>query len=604
MTKGKLALFSLVILAAATAASDAGQAVPISEQLRLARVMPARAMLYIQARDLSSLMKRWASSPVRAGYYKSDSFTAFSKSRAYLKLQDRKKDFESSIGFGLDEKRLAEIAGGASAVALYDIGRIDIVLVTEIARPRAIATALFKQAAKFEERSADGTSYYVRDVTTDGGRLNQQFCFAYSDGKLVVTTAEGLMVRALANVKAQTDDSLAGVVVAAAESSEGFAAHDVTMWLDQRQLNQTRLFRNYWIHRNAGELAAFDTGLVDLTISSKELSEQRWFKLKRSAGQAAELNADQLAALLKLAPTNAQLIDVRSQAFNPEELSGEASDVLFGELPPEGGSPPGESSARNSSSEESSTNRTARYSSLDSRFDIDVDDQDARGRGSKTPEPAPPAASSEFSKRFAALLRAAGPYAVLTRSRASEGKPFVGFERAMVVALKSGAEIDRAALERAIGDELRARFVVNGSETQLGWEGEGNARYVAQSLMERGAAYAITGGFLVLASSRELVADVLKAEMAGQTSSVDIRETVANFTILRIADAKPMFDTLTSKLDRSVSIVDDSGEPVDRPVHFFSQNVSSLIGALDFRQFEFSRRSSGELMIERAVYSW
>jgi hypothetical protein len=96
------------------------------------------------------------------------------------------------------------------------------VFVTEIPRARAVVSSLFKQAPQFTERSADGTSYYVRDVTTDGGRLNQQFCFAYTEGKLVITTTEGLMIRALANAKSPGGDSMGPEVIGWLSSRKTF----------------------------------------------------------------------------------------------------------------------------------------------------------------------------------------------------------------------------------------------------------------------------------------------------------------------------------------------------------------------------------------------
>src|SRR6266436_4444214 len=201
MKARKLSVLMTIGLFALAHRSDGQQAQPVADQLRLAGVMPRGAMVYVQASDLAALMKTWLASPVRSQFYDSASFAAFQKSRIYLKLQDRKKDFDSAIGVGLDESRLTELAGRASAVSIYDISKIELVFVTEVPRARAVASALFKLAPQFSERSADGTSYYVRDVTTDGGRLNQQFCFAYVESKLIVTTTEGLMIRAIANVR-------------------------------------------------------------------------------------------------------------------------------------------------------------------------------------------------------------------------------------------------------------------------------------------------------------------------------------------------------------------------------------------------------------------
>lgn len=312
----KLILLIAVAIVAMAHRSDGQQARPVADQLKLARVMPRGAMVYVQATDLSALMKTWLASPVRSQFYDSASFTAFQKSHVYLKLQDRKKDFETAIGVGLDEKRLAELAGRASAVSIYDIANLEMVFVTEVPRARAVATALFKQAPQFSERSADGTSYYVRDVATDGGRLNQQFCFAYVEDKLIVTTTEGLMIRAVANAKA-AGDSLSSDVVALAEQATGFAAHDVTMWLDQARLNRNRYFNNYWIHHNSElALANIESALIDLRLTREGMSEQRWFKM-RVGGQGLGVGAmspEQIAALMKFAPANAQLVQVRAAA--------------------------------------------------------------------------------------------------------------------------------------------------------------------------------------------------------------------------------------------------------------------------------------------------
>src|SRR5262249_3392503 len=221
-------------------------------------------------------------------------------------------DFETALGFGLDEGRLSELAGGASAVSIYDIGKLEMVFVTEIPRARAISSALFQQVPQFQERNAGGTPYYVHEVATDGGRVNQQFCFAYSGDKLIVTTTEGLMIRGLANLAAAGADSLLSDVMATSEQAEGFATHDLTLWLDQTRLNQNRYFTNYWIHHNVSErepnsLAGIQSGLVDLRFAPEGMTERRWFVLKtddktKSADKA--IPAEQAAGLLRFAPAS------------------------------------------------------------------------------------------------------------------------------------------------------------------------------------------------------------------------------------------------------------------------------------------------------------
>ncbi|HLF82666.1 MAG TPA: hypothetical protein VI837_00665 [Blastocatellia bacterium] len=614
MRTKKLILLIAVAMLALAHRSDGQQARSIAEQLKLSGVMPRGAMVYVQASDLSALMKTWLASPVRSHFYESASFAAFQKSRVYLKLQDRKKDFETAIGVGLDEKRLAELAGRASAVSVYDIGKLEIVFVTEVPRARAVASALFRQAPQFQERSADGTSYYVRDVTTDGGRLNQQFCFAYVEGKLIVTTTEGLMIRAVANAKAAGADSLSSDVVALAEQATGFTAHDVTMWLDQARLNRNRYFGNYWIHHNAGDaLANIESGLIDLRITREGMNEQRWFKMG-AGGQglrSGALNGDQVAALMKFAPANAQLVQIHAAAAT-EHLSSVIEQSLFGKLPDESWSPPEIPDRTRSDANEDEHTRAERYSRLDSRFDIDVDDEQAPKRGSGVGDQGlgktnSQTAGSDFAKSVGPLLESASTtsYCELVRSKAEAGKPFVRFERAIVAQLKPDAALNREALERAIVDELRARFVVAGTQPRLEWQDEGAVRFVAQSLLDQGAAYSVSGSYLVLASSKEFANDILQAAKTAASVSEKTDTTVDFYALIRVGAAKPAFDILMSKLDgrdqsAPTRVKNDDEE---REVKFFSENLSSLVAASAIREVRLTRQS-GSIATERVVYSW
>jgi hypothetical protein len=572
-------------------------------------------MVYVQAGDLSALMKTWLGSPVRSQFYESASFAAFEKSHVYLKVQDRIKDFQSAIGVGLDEKRLAELAGRASAVSLYDIGKLEMVFVTEIPRARAVASALFKQAPQFSERSANGTSYYVRDVTTDGGRLDQQFCFAYVDDKLIVTTTEGLMIRAIANAKTPGADSMSSDVLALVAQAGGFSSHDVTMWLDQARLNRNRYFDSYWIHHNGeGELANIEEGLIDLRITREGMTEQRWFKMGAGGkpGTAA-LTLDQVTDLMRFAPADTQLVQVHA-AVGSEHLSAAVEQALFGKLPEESWSPPEIPDRTRWAGGEDERTRSERYSRLDSRFDIDVDDEQAPKRKSASGGPAydqttgKESSASDFTKSIDPIIASVSTtsFCELVRSRAETGKPFVKFDRAIIAQLKPEAAVNREALERLIINEMRSRFVVAGTEPRLGWQDEGAIRFVAQSLLEQGAAYSVAGNYLVLASSRQYAVEILQAVRVAASPIEKADATVAFFAMIRVAAAKPEFDILMSKLDGRTPATasrgkDDEGE---REVKFFSENLSSLVAATAIREIRLTRPPAGPIATERVVYLW
>ena len=231
-------------------------------------------------------------------------------------------------------------------------------------------------------------------------------------------------------------------------------------------------------------------------------------------------------------------------------------------------------------------------------------------------------AANDFVKSAGAILAsvASGVYSELVRSKTEAGKPFVRFERGVVLQIKPDAALNHEALERAVTDELRARFVVAGTEPKLVWQDEGAVRFVAQTLLQQGAAYSVSGGFLVLASSKEFVSDILQAEkqaekQAGKqaantrapAASPGMADApVAFYALVRVAASKPVFDTLMSKLDgrapQNKSARKDDEE--DRDIKFFSDNLSSLVAASAIGEMRLSRQLSGRMMTERVVYSW
>lgn len=607
MRISKILLLIAIAVLALSHKSDGQQARPVNEQLRLASVMPRGALVYLQVRDLNLLMKTWLASPVHNNFYNSASFKNFEKSNVALKFQSRKEEFEKVLGFSVDEARLAELAGGTSAVAIYDIGKLELVFVTEVTREKVLLNTLFRNLPQFQERPAKEGSYYVREVTTDAGRLTQQFCFAHVDGKLLVTTTEGLMIRALANAKAAGDDALLPDVLAITNQARSFNAQDVTLWLDQAKLNRNQLFRSYWIYGNikaqsADSLSGIESGLINLKFEPTGITEQRWFKLTGNP-RAGHLSGEQSTAFLKFAPRDAQLVEMH--AIGGAALNDIASQTLFGKAFDEKAVVPENDESEDSDSDASesrSARRAERYANLDARFDKDVDDAQAK---SKNHNPQPKPQRPQTGNPLEAILKPAVAFAEMVRSKDEVGKPFVHFERAVIVELNG--TIDKAQLERTIAGEMRERFVVAGIDPQLAWQDEGDVRFLAQSLLEQGASYSISGKYLVLSSSKEFARDIL---LAAQTA--DARNRLEGdlefYAIVRLAAAKPVFDKLMRKLDgkvdKPVAKKTDEEEEGNEDIKFFSDNLSSFVSASAIREMRVRRNSAAGILAERVVYTY
>ena len=195
----------------------------------------------------------------------------------------------------------------------------------------------------------------------------------------------------------------------------------------------------------------------------------------------------------------------------------------------------------------------------------------------------------------------------MVRSKTEPGKPFVRFERAVAIQLKPDAQVNREGLERAILNELRARYVVSGIEPRLTWQDESDVRFVAQSLLEQGAAYAVSSNCLVLASSKEFLGDILQAAKAPRRAVDAAEGPVQSLVLLRVASAKPVFDILMSKLDGG----EDGGTTARKPEiririersNFSAKTCRACSIVIDCRSPPCSPRI-GTLLTERVDYIW
>ena len=460
------------------------------------------------------------------------------------------------------------------------------------------------------------------------------------------------MVRTLATT---SGESLLPDVLATGKQAAGFSARDVTLWVDQARLNKSRYFINYWIYHNTSEkdansLSNIESGLVDLSFAADGLRERRWFVLKKVDGAQPDsktMTAEQTSALMRFAPSGVGMVEVNGPPRSNQELGDAVSGALFGKLPDDAATAAGTPSNDDSAPHGHGEGRTDRYSTLDQRFDMDVDDdslQPAAGLGPNAPSGSSTTGpktsgnpggiaidpAKRFGKSIAPILAAISPagYCDMVRTRVDQGKPFVAFERAVVIEMKADAAVDRAALERTIADEFRSRFVIAGVAPAVGWQDEASVRCLSQSLLEQGASYSVSGKYLILTSSKDFARDILRAAetpTSPRTAKTSLSGPADLYAVVHIADAKSVFDKLMSKLDRQDDQSANTGGAADnndadnneaqtptetsdtserKDVKFFSGNISSLIKASGIREMTVQRATTGSLMTEQVNYLW
>lgn len=589
----KRALRSAAILVLAVAAWAAYQAVAPAAR-PMAKLMPPGALLYLEAKDFGGLLAEWNSSPQKASWLKSDNYSQFSRSRLFLRLEEAQKQFTVAAGLPPDMKFATEVAGQQSALAIYDIGKLEFVYVTRMPSARSMQTAIWQLRSKFEPRSVGGADFYVR---TDP-QSKRVAGFAASGDYLILGTREDLLAGAVALVAGQTGRTLADSdwyvkSVAAGSKQPG----DLRMVLNLAEIAQTPQFRTYWIQQNITETRQYWAGLVDLYRGAEQYREER--VLLRAQDQEAEggeespqgevtsEGAKAVADLVKLVPEGAGVYRTMANPTPKEALRL----VLTKVLTPHIGPAPVQKLAPQVTL---TSGETGSQSDLETRIDQ---------------EPVSRYTSERATDELGSLLQQAGLQAVLqvaSTGRASDGV-FLGSRTVLVFVGSADWNGDavRQAMQAAVRPGMTAgRLGVEWRPSGTVYELDGLGTIVM----------AAQGRYFFLADDRQ----ALDAVLARSTRESKLRPATyaAGFSH---AGERENFLRLTGLLDRVAPVESPPGarflmgamppaenEPAPpREPEFFSENIASLSAALaDVKSQSIVVRQSGSKVRQTVTYVW
>jgi hypothetical protein len=267
-------------------------------QVDAASLVPAGAALVLQAKDFSTIVADWSRSSEKGKWLASDNYSAFSRSRLFLRLTEAYGEFAAAAGAPVDMTLVSDLAGGESALAIYDVGKLEFLYVTRMPLAKAMENALWRTRGTYEPRQAAGTPFYVR-VDPESKRL---VAFGVRDEYLLLATREDLLAGALALIGAQTG--------ATAVQTEGWFAQaikaagspgDLRLVMNLEALVKEPHFRSYWIQGNVSDLKPFASGVSDLFRTPAEIREERVLlraEEKPPSGAAAEAALGDIARLV------------------------------------------------------------------------------------------------------------------------------------------------------------------------------------------------------------------------------------------------------------------------------------------------------------------
>ena len=293
-------VFATVILLAGGAIWLAGQAGSAVNR-PLASNFPAGPVLYLQAKNLQSLLSDWDSSKEKQLWLSSDNYGVFSRSVLLQKLQRAQDEFAAAAGIPPDMALLSNVAGADSALAIYDIGKLEFLYITRLPAARVTASPLWKARGSYEPRHAAGFDYYVK-LDRPSKRVA---AFATAQDYLLLATREDVLAGALSLIASQNVASMAGEPWYAQAIQSAKAQGELRLVLNMPLLMQSPYMRSYWIQRNASELKQYSSAVSDASRSPGLLTENRI--LLRANEDAASWNEAAVAQVTRLVPEDAGL---------------------------------------------------------------------------------------------------------------------------------------------------------------------------------------------------------------------------------------------------------------------------------------------------------
>ena len=269
-------------------------------QTGITALLPAGATLVLEAKDFASLVGDWTTYPEKTKWLASANYQAFSRSRLFLRLKDAYDEFSTAAGVPPSMALVSDVAGAESALALYDIGKLEFVYVTRLASAKTMESALWRTRGTYEPRNAAGTPFYVR-VDPKSKRV---VAFGVRDQYLVLATREDLVAGALALIGGRGGSSVDVDGWFAQAIKAAGAPGDLRLVARLDALVKQPHFRSYWVQNNVAELKQYASAVSDLTRTPQEIREER--VLLRAEEKAAE-NAAGLGDIVRLVPDAAGL---------------------------------------------------------------------------------------------------------------------------------------------------------------------------------------------------------------------------------------------------------------------------------------------------------
>jgi hypothetical protein len=535
----------------------------------LSKYVPAGPLVYLEAKDFSTLLSDWNSSPQKKQWLTSDNYEVFSRSRLFLRLKGASDQFAAAAGLSPDMNLLSQVAGERSAFALYDIGNLQFLYITYLPSAKSMQTTLWQTRSKFEPRSAGGVDFYLRRDP----QSQREVAFAVSGDYLLLSTREDLMAGALQLMAGKQDRTVEGEQWWAQATASAGEAGDLRMVLHLEELVPNGYFRTYWVQQNITDLKQYSASISDLFRSSKQYREERVLIRKEEPKQASSSDGAVAAAeVVRFVPGDAGVYEAEANPTSDANFALLETKLLAPHLGPA-------SPSQVAPQVQLTSGEQGSGSDLETRIDL---------------APAERPAAQQSVSALKELLDNTPLLASLQVQSTTPDQAGVFVRIHSAVVLVAGTEWNQDAVHSALTDFVRPGLTA--SQLGVGWQQKSGY----QELDGLWPLVASVRGKYLLVSDDAALAEAILANFS-RTSDRKPADLLAGFNHQQ---ERANFTRFSNVVDRPnatiVNAENRRGEP-----QFFSNNMASLsstLAAVSGEKIEV--RSEGNNERQTVIYEW
>ncbi len=532
----------------------------------LSRYVPCGALLYLQAKDFSALLSDWGDSSEKQVWLRGGNYEVFSRSRLFLRLKDANAEFSKAAGVPADANLARQVAGKQSALAIFDIGKLEFLYITRLPAASSTQSALWLTRSEFETRGAGGVTFFLRHDPESG----REVAFAVTSDYLLLATREDLLAGALQLMAGGDAKSIETEAWWSQSIASAGAEGDLRMVLNLNKIVPSPYFRSYWSQQNITDMKQYSAAISDLIRSGTEYREERVLLRKVPADGDASGAAGPagVAEILHLVPAQAGFYEAKANPTPADCLALLETKIL---APHQGPA----AAQQLAPQVELGKGETGASTDLETRID----------------QPLTTASAPVDSAAGLKDLLAANPVSAILRVQSTEeDKDGVFVHMHSAVALLGQSDWNESAVRSSLVSFVGSSFTTE----DLGLEWQKNTGYIQlDGLWPLNAA--VRGKYLLISDHPELLTSLLAN--TDQKTNRTPADFAAGFDHQRESGN---FVRLAGLLDKSAGGSGTAGAP-----DFFSGNIGSLSSALDrLASIQVVAHDAGDKLSETVTYQW